>query len=76
MSYYCKGEKCPRLLDCARVREWQKFPNKDVVEGLSSGVWFVQEEECINNNFEDLVLMKRPKVRDGMKERLFMCDNV
>jgi hypothetical protein len=53
MSYYCKGKICPRAKECERVKAWEMFPKKDVKDGFESGVWFVFEKICVNNNYED-----------------------
>ena len=53
MSYYCKGEKCTRAKECLRVEAWKSFPKKNVEDGFCSGVWFVHENICIRNNYED-----------------------
>ena len=55
MSYYCKGETCPRAKKCLRVTAWEMFPKKDVKDGFDSGAWFVPENTCIKNNYEDWV---------------------
>ena len=59
MSYYCKGETCPRANECLRVEEWRRFPKKDVIPGMASCVWFVPEFVCIRNNYEDGVFLKQ-----------------
>ena len=53
MSYYCKGKICPRAKECERVKAWEMFPKKDVKDGFESGVWFVPEKICVNNDYED-----------------------
>lgn len=53
MSYYCKGEICQRSKDCLRVEAWRGFQKKDTKEGFNTGVWFVREQTCIKNGFED-----------------------
>lgn len=62
MSYYCKGEICQRSKDCLRVEAWRGFQKKDIKEGFNTGVWFVQEQTCIKNGFEDGVF------RDGERQ--------
>ena len=49
MSYYCKGEICPRAKKCLRAKAWDMFPKN----GTTDGVWFVTENTCIKNNYED-----------------------
>lgn len=49
MSYYCKGEICPRAKKCLRATAWEMFPKN----GTTDGVWFVPENTCIKNNYED-----------------------
>lgn len=58
MSYYCKGTICTRENECMRAEAWRSFPKKDVEEGYASGVWFVPEEDCICNNYEDGVFLE------------------
>lgn len=53
MSYYCKGTICKRAKECLRAKFWREFPDKNVREGYASGVWFVPEKKCIQNNHED-----------------------
>ena len=49
MSYYCKGEICPRAKKCLRAEAWEMFPNN----ATTDGVWFVPENTWIKNNYED-----------------------
>lgn len=51
MSYYCKGEDCKRQKKCARNQAWLRYPNKEVEQGFATGVWFVNEVECIANDY-------------------------
>lgn len=58
MSYYCKSVKCVKLDSCARYRAWKYYCRQhdvNVVEGFASGIWFVNESECIGNDFDDFV---------------------
>lgn len=72
MSYYCRGigqrregcveRTCPRRDDCLRYEAFNDFieetKNKSPQEGFSTGVWFVDIFECMDNNFEDGVFKK------------------
>lgn len=51
MSYYCKGEDCKRKEACLRYFDWFIYPNKEVEQGFATGVWFVNEVECIANDY-------------------------
>ena len=53
MSLYCKGSICTRSKECARAKEWRYFSDHNVKEGCATGVWFVCENACIRNNYED-----------------------
>ena len=57
MSLYCKGKDCPKANECHRADQWEywksKFPNANQEEGFATGLWFVKEQECINNDYED-----------------------
>lgn len=58
MSYYCKGKICPRAKKCARVMAWELFHKNDSTDG----VWFVPENTCINNNYEDGVFQTKKTI--------------
>ena len=49
MSYYCKGLICKRKNECLRVEAYNNFKGSDNTPGL----WFVHEETCQANNYED-----------------------
>ena len=51
MSYYCKGTGCQRANKCARAESWRNFPHKETKEGFATGVWYVREKDCIQNNY-------------------------
>jgi hypothetical protein len=51
MSYYCKGTGCSRAKKCARAESWRNFPHKENKEGFATGVWYVREKDCIQNNY-------------------------
>ena len=57
MSYYCKGEICPRAKRCLMYLGWKDyvdtFKKPDAEEGFKTGIWFVPENTCIKNNYED-----------------------
>lgn len=57
MSYYCKGEVCHRANECARHLIWRDFVDTfekpDAKEGFETGIWYVQERTCINNDYKD-----------------------
>ena len=53
MSLYCKGMGCPNKT-CRRYTEAQRFIQKNG-DGHIDGVWWIDEKECMNNNYEDLV---------------------
>ena len=53
MSYYCKGEICPRAKKCLRVMAWEMFRKRFPKNATTDGVWFVPENTCIKNNYED-----------------------
>ena len=57
MSYYCKGVGCHRKDECERHLSWRDyvdtFKKPDVKEGFETGIWFVPENSCIKNNYED-----------------------
>jgi len=53
MSYYCKGRNCPKSKECIRAMEYVSLLkwHKDVQEGMASGVWYVNEQTCMDNRF-------------------------
>lgn len=57
MSLYCKGENCKLSNKCIRKEDWddysKTFNKTDEKEGFATGVWFINEPECINNNYSD-----------------------
>ena len=57
MSYFCKGAKCDRHNDCYRADCWDKYcqmtGKKDEVEGFSTCVWFVNENECMSEGYKE-----------------------
>lgn len=57
MSLYCKGKDCPRAKDCITHESWQEwvkeFKKPNVQEGFATGIWFVDEQECVNRNYEE-----------------------
>ena len=59
MSYYCKGQCCPRAKDCLRAKAWSEYPNKNPKIGYSTGVWLVIEFRCIRLNYEDGVFKQK-----------------
>lgn len=62
MSYYCKGEKCSRRDECLRVKAWELFSHKDTPTGFATGLWLVEEEECMSNNYSDGVFPQTASV--------------
>ena len=68
MSYYCKGKDCPKSQECHRlVTYWlSNYEIENLKEGYETGVWFVNEQNCINNKFCDGVFPKEKlKKRSG-----------
>lgn len=57
MSYYCKGLKCKYRDTCLRRHGWKDYQKrtgkKDEVEGFSTGVWFVNENECMSEGYKE-----------------------
>lgn len=57
MSLYCKGKDCQKANECYRAEEWKywksKFPNANQEEGFATGLFFVKEQECIDNDYKD-----------------------
>ena len=57
MSYYCKGLKCKYRDTCLRRHGWKDYQKrtgkKDEVEGFSTGVWFVNENECMSEEYKE-----------------------
>lgn len=57
MSLYCKSTNCPKANECIRAEGWREFqrlfPKADTTEGFATCLWYIDEQECINNNFED-----------------------
>ena len=57
MSYYCKGLKCDRRNYCYRADGWDKYCQRtgktDEVEGFSTCVWFVNENECMSEGYKE-----------------------
>lgn len=58
MSYYCKGRNCPKKEDCMRAMAYEAFPDKETEEGMASGVWYVNELTCMDNQFSEGVFPK------------------
>lgn len=61
MSYYCKGRNCDRSSECLRVEAYNQFPYKDLEEGFETGLWYVKEDECTVNGYEDGVFYDNNK---------------
>lgn len=63
MSIFCKAENCPRAKDCIHAFSWKlhkrDFPNSNPVEGYASGVWYIDEQQCIKNNYKEGVFWKQ-----------------
>jgi len=57
MSLYCKGVKCDRRNYCYRASGWKEYCRRtgktDEVEGFSTGVWFVNENECMSEGYKE-----------------------
>lgn len=51
MSLYCKGEYCKRYLGCMRFTHWELFWQKYHQEN-ADGLYFVNEKECVKNNYK------------------------
>lgn len=68
MSLYCKGEICDRREQCAYVESWEEFPYKDLPEGFEYGIWYVNETECMSNNYSEGVLRETYKHMKEDKE--------
>ena len=54
MSLYCKGNNCKRHLGCMRFHCWERF-YETYHQETSPGLWFINEEDCVKNNYEDIV---------------------
>ena len=68
MSYYCKGNKCNRSSKCLRVEAYNRFLRKDTEEGFSTGLWYVNEGECMANGYEDGIFYGNPELMKGEEE--------
>ena len=52
MLYYCKGKKCQRKDECLRHQ------SKEVKDGFATGVWLVNESDCMVNTYHFGVFYK------------------
>ena len=53
MSLYCKGNGCDKSASCLRKARWDDFPDKATAIGFESGLWLVDESDCISENYSD-----------------------
>lgn len=57
MSLYCKGNGCDKSASCLRKARWDEFPDKTTAIGFDSGLWLVDESDCISKNYSDGVFI-------------------